>query len=227
MATNCAKCGAVLDGGHHVCGVSAVPGSQRADLAQPRNLARIAQVVALVGFVLPWITVSCQGRVLAEVSGLDMALGRATVHNPFTNVSQVHSGAPNAMVVVALVLIVAGLALSFNVAAVRVALANVVASAAALLLIGYAVLVSAGGAVRSQAASSQAPDGGLERSLSEAVKVGTGFGFWITCIALAAAIFFYWKLRSAGDAAAIRAASPPPEAQVRTNRAGSDPAPGA
>ena len=83
MATACPNCGAAVGAEDRFCpacgaAVAAAPegGSPSVgDLAQPRNLARIAQVIALIGFVLPWITVSCQGRVLAEVSGLDMALG--------------------------------------------------------------------------------------------------------------------------------------------------------
>jgi hypothetical protein len=228
----CPNCGAAVGSEDRFCPACGAPvaapvegGSPSVgDLTQPRNLARIAQVIALVGFVLPWITVSCQGRVLAQVSGLDMALGRATVHNPFTGVSQAHSGSPNVTIVFALVMIIAGLAISFNMAVVRTALANIVACGTALLLIAYEVLVSAGSLVRSQASSARAPENGVERSIAEAIKVGTGFGFWLTCLALAAAIFFYWRVRGRGRNAAVphlRAAEPQP----RSNGAGNDPPP--
>jgi hypothetical protein len=235
VATNCPSCGTAVGAGDSfcaTCGAAVAPapaGGAAGVVNEPRNLARIAQVVALLGFLLPWITVSCQDRVLAQVSGLDLALGRVTIHNPFTQVSQVHSGAPSATVVIALVLIVAGLALSLHLAPVRAALANMIGSAAAILLIGYEVLVSAGAAVRSQAV--QGGENGLERGISEAIKVSTGFGFWLTCLALGAAIFFCWKVRS-GAGAAIGAAAapaarpePPPEPEVRTNRAGGEPPP--
>jgi hypothetical protein len=230
MATTCPNCGVTVGAEDRFCpacgAALAVPNSVPASLTEPRNLARIAQVVALVGFVLPWITVSCQGRVLAQVSGLDMALGRATVHNPFTGVSQTHAGSPSATIVFALVMIVAGLVVSFNLAAVRAALANLVAASIALLLIAYQVLVSAGSMVRSQASSAQAPDTGIERSLAEAVKVGTGLGFWLTCLALAAAIILYWMVyRGAGRREAHGQIRPPPEPEVRSNRAASDPPP--
>jgi hypothetical protein len=228
MARNCPDCGAALAPEDRVCpgcGGGAAPsvagqGSlQRTDIAQPRNLARIAQIVALVGFVLPWITVSCQGRVLAQVSGLDMALGRATIRNPFTGVSHAHGGSPNATIVFALVFILAGLVVSFNLSVVRVALANMIACGTSLLLIGYEVLVSASSAIRSETASPQAAENGLERGLADAVKVGTGFGFWLTCAALAAAIYFYWKIHrgAAGGAAAAAGPVAPPAPQVRTN----------
>lgn len=198
MATTCPYCGAELADGDRFCagcGAAATPAAARVDLTEPRNLARIAQVVALLGFLLPWITVSCQGRVLAQVSGLDMALGRATIHNPFTGVTQVHGGSPNGAVVVALVMILAGLVVGFNLAAARVALANIIACATALALIVWEVPVSAGSMVRSQASASPDAGGSLEQGLRESIKVGTGFGFWLTCLALAAAIYFSWRSR--------------------------------
>jgi len=198
MAADCPQCGAGVapDAGFcGACGAAVGADRKRFDVSEPRNLARIAQVVALVGFVLPWITVSCQGRVLAQVSGLDMALGRATIRNPFTGVSQVHAASPNAIIVFALVMILAGLIVSFNFSAARAALANVVACGTALLLVCYEVLVSARSMVRSQAEASPDAGGSLEQGLREAIKVGTGFGFWLTCLALAAAVYFSWRSR--------------------------------
>jgi len=198
MAADCPQCGAQVapdDRFCAACGAAVGVGTRRFEVSEPRNLARIAQVVALIGFVLPWITVSCQGRVLAQVTGLDMALGRATVHNPFTGVSQVHNGSPNATIVFALVMILAGLVVSFNFSAARTALANVIACGTALLLVAYEVLVSARAMIRSQAEASPDAGGSLEQGLREAIKVGTGFGFWLTCLALAAAIYFSWRSR--------------------------------
>lgn len=232
MSNLCPKCGAEPKRGDGVCRACGTPLATAAEpsapvqafggssLAEPRNLARIAQIVALLGFVLPWITVSCQGRVLAQVSGFDMALGRVTIRNPFTDVTQVHAGSPNVPVVIALVLIVAGLALSFNLSAARIALVNAAASAAALLLVAYEILVSARGAVRSEAAASQSGDG-LERSFAEAIRVATGSGFWITCAALAAAAFFYWRAHATRRAAAAPLSKATP--QVRSNAAPGDP----
>lgn len=224
MATTCPECGADVAAADRFCAQCGAATPAVADDAQPRNLARIAQVVALVGFVLPWITVSCQGRVIAEVSGLDMALGRATIHNPFTDVSHVHNGSPDGVIAVALALVVGGLALSFNLRAARAAPANVVACAAALLLIGYEVLVSAGGTIRSHVAPASSGEG-FERSLSESIRVGTGLGFWLTGLALAGAIFFYWKARRRGGAPAPTKTRPPPPPQRRTNRAADGAAP--
>jgi hypothetical protein len=224
MPTTCPACGAEIATGERVCAQcgTAAPDGAGTDAAQPRNLARIAHIVALVGFLLPWITVSCQGRVIAQVSGLDMAIGRATIRNPFTDVSHVHNGAPNALVAVALALLVASLALGFSLAARRAAVTSAAACAAALLLIGYQVLASAGAAARSRAVPT-GEGGTLERSVAESVAVGTGAGFWLTCIALAAAIFFYWRARGGAAAAPGRPRSPPRE--LRTNGPADPPRP--
>lgn len=237
MADKCPKCGAAVAAEDRFCGACGTelgapaaappPGVSAASLAEPRNLARIAQVVALLGFLLPWITVSCQGRVLAQVSGFDLAVGRAVLRNPFTGASQVHNSSPSLPVVVALVLVIAGLALSFNLRGARAALVNAGASAGALLLAAYEVLVSAGGAVRSQAAATR-PVSGFERSLSDSIQVGTGSGFWLACLALAAAAFFYWRVGT-GAASAFGSSAPQPPApavpESRTNVPRSDGAP--
>lgn len=40
------------------------------------NIVRIAKVVALAAFILPWAAVSCQGVDVATASGLDLAMGK-------------------------------------------------------------------------------------------------------------------------------------------------------
>ena len=44
------------------------------------NVVRIAKVVALLAFVLPWVAVSCQGVDLATASGLDLIQGKMTAN---------------------------------------------------------------------------------------------------------------------------------------------------
>jgi hypothetical protein len=45
------------------------------------NIVRIAKVVALLAFVLPWVAVSCQGVDLATASGVELIQGKMT-ENP-------------------------------------------------------------------------------------------------------------------------------------------------
>jgi hypothetical protein len=44
------------------------------------NVVRVAKVVALLAFVLPWVAVSCQGVDLATASGLDLIQGKMTAN---------------------------------------------------------------------------------------------------------------------------------------------------
>lgn len=178
------------------------PGGQM-NLTEPRNLGRIAQVVALLGFVLPWITVSCNGQVLVQVSGLDLARGHISfnpmMQNAMAQGAQASSsGSPNALVAIALALVVIGLVLSFVWKDARLGIVNAIGSVVALGLIAYEVLVAAVSKAHQQAAASQAASGDANnpfaKSMAEAIKVGTDYGFWLTCLALAAAAFFFWKL---------------------------------
>ena len=41
------------------------------------NVARVAKVLAILMFLLPWLVVSCNGSPLIEMSGVDMAIGKA------------------------------------------------------------------------------------------------------------------------------------------------------
>jgi hypothetical protein len=44
------------------------------------NVIRIAKVVALLAFVLPWVAVSCQGVDLATASGIELIQGKMTAN---------------------------------------------------------------------------------------------------------------------------------------------------
>src|SRR4051794_14711975 len=79
------------------------------------NLARIAKVIALLLFVLPWVTISCAEQPLITMSGIDLATGHVVMHNPMTGAAESPPGGNGGdiWVIVAAVLIVAGLAATF------------------------------------------------------------------------------------------------------------------
>jgi hypothetical protein len=199
--SDCPQCGAQLQPGANYCpgcgrstGEAAAPPVQAAasdsiaaEGASVRNLARVAQTVALLAFLLPWVTVSCQGQTLASVSGANIALGRVTVHNPMTGVAETHSSSADPAVLLALLIIAGGLIMTFRAEWRKAALANLLGSAAALALIVYKVLLS-GSATAATAASRRTDfDSGLARMIS----VDTAIGFWLACLALAAAALFF------------------------------------
>jgi hypothetical protein len=92
-------------------------------------IARIAKVLALVCFVLPWLTLSCAGQPLATASGFDLVLGQLTYHDPSTRALQHRTGAPDIALIVAAATIATGLVLSF-VARGRAALGAMLATSA-------------------------------------------------------------------------------------------------
>src|SRR3954466_11377488 len=80
------------------------------------NLGRIAKVVALLLFVLHWVTVSCADQTLVSMTGVDLATGHVTMAanprgGPSAAVPPQHGG--DLLVILGALLILAGLAVTF------------------------------------------------------------------------------------------------------------------
>jgi len=134
----------------------------------PLNLARIAKLIALFGFVLPWVLVSCAGEPVGRVSGLDLATGGLGSHH----------ADPNWWVAVSLAAVIAGLVLSFVLAARA---AFVAVGAAALLALAASVVgVASATAPRTPPAPSPAS--------SSAARVELQYGYFVTIAGLLTAI---------------------------------------
>jgi hypothetical protein len=216
----CTNCGATLDPGATVCSscgtpVAAAPGVAPAaatsttgagtSVSMLMNLARGAKGIALLGFLLPWVTVSCAGQPLVRMSGLQMATGNVTpVANPAAGFPGA-GGAPSLdsftrgtsgdiLVIVAAALIVVGLVLLFVLPRRTAALAGMATSAAAIVVAGYDVLVRIKGAVAASIRESAAASGGGSdaaremQQINQMITVDASIGFWLTIIALIAAI---------------------------------------
>ena len=97
------------------------------------NLGRIAKVVALLLFVLPWVTVSCAEQTLITMTGVDLATGKVTMTNPMTGVSEnpPGGGESDMLVIVGAVLILLSLAATFMLSGRTGALAAIAGCAAA------------------------------------------------------------------------------------------------
>lgn len=76
----------------------------------PFNFIRAAKLVALLGFFLPWVLVSCSTTPIAKATGLQLATGQMT---SLMSNAPPQSGEPNWWVIAVAVLIVAGLAVTF------------------------------------------------------------------------------------------------------------------
>jgi MFS superfamily sulfate permease-like transporter len=157
------------------------------------RFAQIARVVALLAFLLPWVTVSCAGQQVASVSGLRLATGMVTVRNPMTGALESHSGTPNMAVLIAAVAIVLALLVGF----VRMGRSGVLAraglSGAAALLSIYAVLVDIPRQLDAGMQQRQIPGGendfgsSLADSMAHVIRVDAAIGLWIALLALIAA----------------------------------------
>lgn len=221
----CTNCGAALAPGATVCSSCGTPvegaaaaapepapevGGAPAAAAMPastlHNLARGAKALALLFFLLPWVTISCAGQPIARISGFQLATG---------NVGEIGAGMPGAQAPTAAqdlsldvfalgaaALILLALALSFILPRRKAALAAIGACAVALALIVYDVFVRIKGAAEDQfresMASSQPPaspanpfEAQMQKQMQEMMQgfsVDPAIGFWLTALALVAAI---------------------------------------
>ena len=128
------------------------------------NLARVAKLVALLGFVFPWVLVSCAGEPVGRLTGIDLATGDQLGH-------------PNLWVALSLAAVVIGLVVSF-LAAGRQAILTMAAAAIVALsasAIGVSSVTTGGQAAPSQQASAVG-------------QVNLQYGYFITVAGLLATI---------------------------------------
>lgn len=158
------------------------------------NIARVAKVVALLAFVLPWLVVSCNGTPLAEASGLDLVSGGVKAMNE--QVSEDRS--PQWWAISALALIVIGLALSFVLKPVRRAAAGLGGAAAGALVLCAVGMMLMIGSFKSEftkkmdeptdpAADAMFNASEMQQAMAKAIRFETKFGYWLELIALAGA----------------------------------------
>jgi hypothetical protein len=184
------------------------------------NLARVAKIVALLLFVLPWVTVSCAEQTLISMTGVDLATGKITMTNPMTGASESPpgSGGGDMLVVVGAILILLALAATFVLKRRTGALAAMAGSAGAAAALAYTVLVRVPESARANALSSgnAGTQGMSDAQIAEMIRVNIEIGFWLVLAALAAAIVLDLLAMRGADAAAAPAAAPaatdpPPE----------------
>ncbi|MGH7025175.1 MAG: hypothetical protein ACREEB_16530 [Caulobacteraceae bacterium] len=125
-------------------------------------LARAAKVCALVGFILPWVVVSCSGAAARSDTGLSLARGHPD---------------PNWWIILALAAIVGGLIFSFYPKDTAIKARNLLIAAVAAALLILAGVAKAYVDYQNQ----------LTASDRQVVRFETRFGLWLTLASLAAA----------------------------------------
>lgn len=181
------------------------------------NLARIAKVIALLLFVLPWITISCAEQPLITMSGVDLATGHVMMHNPMTGATESPPGANGGdmWVILAALLILAGLAASFILKGRKGLMADMAGAGLAAAALAYTVLVRIPGEAHRGAAAPVGPaasGGPSPEQIAQMIHINVQIGFWLTLLALIAAVVFdVLAMKQAAPAAYAAAPAPPPE----------------
>ena len=153
------------------------------------NIARGLKVVALLLFLLPWVTVSCAEQTLVSLTGVDLATGSVSVTNPMTGETTrpPGSGEGDMPVLIGALLILVALALSFILKRGAAAIAVMASLAAAAALISYSVLFRIPEKAR-ESATADSAQGISQQQLAELIRVDVAIGFWLTLAALIGAI---------------------------------------
>jgi len=199
------------------------------------NLARIAKVIALLLFVLPWVTISCSPRAISQMGGADAVAMAAAPDVPLATATglqlatggvavseQARSGPvassnpfgkPNAAVLAAAVLILLSLAATFVLKGSTGPLAAAAGSALAAAALCYTILVQIPQAARGafSGAGGGAPTGGPSpEQMAQMIQVHVEIGFWLVLAALAAAVVL--NVLAMRGAPPVAAAAAPPAA---------------
>ena len=159
---------------------------------------RIPKGIALLAFLLPWMTVSCSEQKLVEASGFGLAFGRVTAMG---QASQASDGASmNVWLILALLAIAGGLFLLFTKGreAAKLVLAT---SVAALLLIIVGTWRYSKDAIMAEAAKNGS-QGGMDQAALAMIQVNWHFGYWLALLALIAAAAMAWLVMSGKEAEA-------------------------
>lgn len=140
--------------------------------------------IALIAFFLPWVTVSCSSRKMVEVTGWQLAIGKATVTNPFNGAVIEQAGDANGALGLAMVIIVVGLILCLR--GGRAAMGGALAtSLVALGLIWLGTRKINDAEVAREAA--QRANGNPDAYAAALIHVEWQMGYWVAIGALVAA----------------------------------------
>ena len=145
------------------------------------NLARGAKAIALLLFLVPWVTVSCGGTEVS-MTGYELATGAT---GGSTGGAPASGGRDaDVWVIAAAALILGGLALSFVLPRARAALLAALAAIGAATLIAVTVLVRLPDQLGDRPTPGEAMNA---QQADELIRVQPEIGFWLVMAALIAA----------------------------------------
>ncbi|QDZ07699.1 hypothetical protein FPZ24_09510 [Sphingomonas panacisoli] len=144
---------------------------------------KIPKAIALLAFLLPWMTVSCSNTKVAEANGWELVLGRIRPVMQAASEAPAHADKLNYYFVVAIGLIVIGLILSL----MRKRMAAVVVATS----LGALALIWAGAQQYTPQRLADAAKRGGEMNMDDVaasvIRVDWQIGYWVALGALAVA----------------------------------------
>lgn len=142
---------------------------------------RIPKGIALLAFFMPWLTVSCSGQPLAKASGIGLAFGKLDIATQIAG--QMEKAPPiNPLLMVAMLLIIAGLVVLFRKPA-KSGLLVVATSVLALAFTGLGMTRYSVGNMHTAIDPDHIDP--LARAGSTMLHVQYEIGFWTCILALA------------------------------------------
>jgi hypothetical protein len=185
-------------------------------------LARTAKLVALFGFFLPWVLVSCSGTEIASATGLQLMTGDVELQGPLAGQPPPNGADPSVLVILAFAAAAIGLLASLALRQRAAALALLIAGLTGAGLTGLA-MQNLHTAVQHEAEKvaqndqrpisedgarlSERAEMGIARAVAGMIKVEERPGYWTTLLGLIAAAGL--ALVSLASVPAIAPLSPP------------------
>lgn len=184
---------------------------------------KVPKGIALLAFVLPWMTVSCSGQPIVKAAGWQLAFGSFTASLPNNNGMGMGPGMGmqagpqtshdiNVWLIVAMVLIAAGLAIACLKASKQMSLVVLGTSAASLVLIWIGTQRYSQSSILAEAAKAGAGSGDTgeqfgRNAMAAMIQVSWEIGFWLAVLGLIAAGVLAWLSFKDGETA--EAGEPP------------------
>jgi len=180
-------------------------------------LARVAKVVSLLGFVLPWVTVSCSGTELFQATGIQMMTGDIEPSGALQQAqANTDDAEPSLPVIAACAVIVLGLVAGFLTKG-RTSAGVMLGGAAVAMALSYFAIAHMRTELMREANQPQGEQNAyvsseqqleLQRTIASQIQIEEQEGYWLTMGALGVAgILSVLVLAGAG---AARRVDPPP-----------------
>lgn len=156
-------------------------------------LARVGKLVALIGFLLPWVTVSCSGTEILQATGVQLMTGDLEPSGAFAQMEQTQTddAEPSIPVILACAALLIGLGAGVLTKGKTAAAAMLIGAVAAIALSYFAIFNMRAEMTRQgeEAQSQQVEDTPyfsaeqqreLTQAAASAIKIEEEEGYWLT-----------------------------------------------